>query len=339
MHEWLKIPELSKLNIIKEITENSKLKAAAVEKDWWVVQTLRLIFELDFADSLVFKGGTSLSKGWGIIQRLSEDIDLALDRKFLGFTGELGKNQVDKLRRASHQFIREQFFPSLLKKFHEEGLEGVVFYLPESKSSDKDPQTIEIRYPSLVSKPTDYIRPRILIEIGSRSLREPFTIRGIRSFLGDFFEGRPFADTPTPIPCVNVERTFLEKLFLLHEEFQKPHDTIRTHRLSRHLYDIGKIMDSNYLGKALESPSLYQEIVKHRSKLTRINGLDYRNHAPKFLNPIPPESILKSWEADYKIMQVQMIYGSSLPFVELIGKIIQLKNRMNTLDWEISLNH
>ena len=69
-----------------------------------------------------------MSKGWGIIERLSEDIDLALDRKFLEFTGELGKNQVDKLRRASHQFIREQFFPSLLKKFHGEGLEGVVFH-------------------------------------------------------------------------------------------------------------------------------------------------------------------------------------------------------------------
>ena len=126
---------------------------------------------------------------------------------------------------------------------------------------------------------------------------------------------------------------------MLHEEFQKPDSTIRTHRLSRHLYDIGKIMDSHYLEKALESPSLYQQIVKHRSKLTRINGLDYRSHAPKFLNPIPPESILKSWEADYKIMQVQMIYGNSLPFAELIEKLNQLKKRIDALDWEINLNH
>jgi predicted nucleotidyltransferase component of viral defense system len=110
--EFLSLAGENRLRVFNEIYLNTNINPIAVEKDWWVVQTLRLIFELDFADSLVFKGGTSLSKGWGIIERLSEDIDLALDRKFLGFTGEPGKNQVDKLRRVSHQFIREEFFPS-----------------------------------------------------------------------------------------------------------------------------------------------------------------------------------------------------------------------------------
>jgi hypothetical protein len=338
MQEWLKIPYQSKVNIFKQIQDQSKLKPAAVEKDWWVVLTLRLIFEMDMDSALVFKGGTSLSKGWGIIKRLSEDIDLALDRRFLGFTGEMGKNQVDKLRRVSHQYIREQFFPALKSKFEEVGLQDVIFHLPESASSDKDPQTVEISYPSLLSQASDYIRPRVLIEIGSRSLHEPFSVRPIRSFVGEYFEGRDFADSASSIPCVNVERTFLEKLFLLHEEFQKPHPSIRTHRLSRHLYDIEKIMESVYAEKALQSSGLYREIVKHRSKLTRINGLDYRLHAPRHLRIIPPSSILNAWGQDYKIMQEQMIYGASLSFEELIEKLTQLQYQINRLDWEIDLS-
>jgi predicted nucleotidyltransferase component of viral defense system len=81
---WATLPENSKRNILSAINKETKLPTDAIEKDWWVVQTLRLIFEMDCADSLVFKGGTSLSKAWGLIERFSEDIDLALDRKFLG---------------------------------------------------------------------------------------------------------------------------------------------------------------------------------------------------------------------------------------------------------------
>jgi len=64
--------------------------------------------------------------------------------------------------------------------------------------------------------------------------------------------------------------------------------------------------------------------------------LDYSKHAPKYLNPIPPDSILKSWEEDYKIMQEQMIYGDSLPFDKLLSKLKDLKEKINQLDWEIN---
>jgi predicted nucleotidyltransferase component of viral defense system len=337
INDFLKLNPEDRQEIFNEIFRQKNIIPIAIEKDWWVVQTLRLIFEMEMAESLVFKGGTSLSKGWGIIERFSEDIDLALDRRYLGFTGDLSKNQVDKLRKASHKFIKEQFFPALRGKFEEAGFVDISIDLPESIQSDKDPQTIEISYHSILPQVSEYIRPKVLIEIGSRSLHEPFSQRPINSFVGAYFEGRPFADRPTDIPCVNVERTFLEKLFLLHEEFQKPHPSIRTHRLSRHLYDLEKIMDSEYGKKALESPALYQEIVKHRSKLTRINGLDYSKHAPKYINPIPPDITLKSWEADYKTMQSQMIYGDSLPFDELLSKLKALKEKINQLNLEIKL--
>lgn len=335
MQEWLKIPDSSKVNIFKEIEVKSKLKPIAIEKDWWVTQILHQVFELDMADALVFKGGTSLSKGWGLIQRLSEDIDLALDRRYLGFEGRMGKNQVDKLRRVSHQFIREVFYPRLQQTLRESGLEMVTFNFPESSQSDKDPQVIELYYPSVIKQPVTYIQPRILIEIGSRSLFEPFTPMPIQSLVADYFPGKPFADSKKAIPCVNVEKTFLEKLFLLHEEFQKPKQKIRSDRLSRHLYDIERILETAYADKAILDQNLYVDIVQHRRVLTRINGLDYTKHAPKYLNPIPPDSILKSWEEDYKVMQEQMIYGDSLPFDQMLSKLKELKEKINQLDWEI----
>jgi hypothetical protein len=333
--EFLKLSKRDQQEVYNEIFRQKNLSPIAIEKDWWVVQALRLIFEMEMWDSLVFKGGTSLSKAWGIIERFSEDIDLALDRKYLGFEGDLGKHQVDKLRRASHKFIREIFFPQLKEKFEQAGLKDISFDLPESTQSDKDPQTIELIYPSVLPQVSAYLRPRVLIEIGSRSLYEPLTQRPIISFVGDYFEGRTFADLPTNIPCVNVERTFLEKIFLLHEEFQKPESNIRIQRLSRHLYDIERIMDSGYAEKALAGPNLYQEIVKHRSSLNRINGMDYTRHSPKYINPIPPDHILKYWEDDYKTMQEQMIYGDSLSFKELIEKLKTLRAQINKLDWKI----
>ena len=84
LQEWINLPKNSKRNTFSAINKKINLPSDAIEKDWWVVQTLRLVFELECADSLIFKGGTSLSKAWGLIERFSEDIDLALDRKFLG---------------------------------------------------------------------------------------------------------------------------------------------------------------------------------------------------------------------------------------------------------------
>lgn len=76
---------------------------------------------MECANALIFKGGTSLSKGWNVIHRFSEDIDLALDREFLGFTGELSKGDIRKLKRKSFKFISEVFTEELKNKFVELG--------------------------------------------------------------------------------------------------------------------------------------------------------------------------------------------------------------------------
>ena len=171
------------------------------------------------------------------------------------------------------------------------------------------------------------------IEIGSRALREPSTNKEFNSLVGEHFPDRPFADTQIIVPCVNPERTLLEKLFLLHEEFSKPEDKIKVDRLSRHLYDVEMLTRRGYLDIAIKEKELYNEIIDHRQIYTKISGIDYNFHQPKTLNPIPPKAIMNRWKNDYQKMQEEMINGESLSFDDLIERIAEIKNRINALKW------
>jgi hypothetical protein len=245
MSNFLKLEPKERLLIFEQIRSKTGLVEAAIEKDWWVTQTLSIIFSMDCAPHLVFKGGTLLSKAWGLIQRFSEDIELALNRQLLGFEVVSNKTQVNKLRKKSFEYISTVFYPELKQKFEVAGINGLNIILTEAKDPDQDPLIIEIYYPS-VTKTSNYLNPRIVVEIGSRSLIDPFTNKLITSLVGESYSASDFADKAISIQVVNPERTFLEKIFLLHEEFQKPHDKIRVDRLSRHLYDIEKMMDSEF---------------------------------------------------------------------------------------------
>lgn len=285
---------------------------------------------MDCANALIFKGGTSLSKGWNVIHRFSEDIDLALDREFLGFSGELTKGDIRKLRRKSFQFISEVFTEELKNKFVELGFKDLIVKLREVENHDQDPLIIEIYYNKL-TETDSYLKPGILVEIGSRSLKKPFTQRTFGTFVSKIYTDNPFTDKPITIPIVNPERTFLEKIFLLHEEFQKPFGKIRVERLSRHLYDIEKLCQTEYVEIALQDRELYNTIVRHRSKFTAISGIDYAKHNPENIKFIPPDSIIKMWKADYEEMKGSMIYGNSLDFDQLINRLTELQKRINAI--------
>ena len=334
MQKWLAVPKEDKIAIYNEIALKTGMTPYAVEKDWWVTQTIGLIFQTEIAPHLVFKGGTSLSKAWNLIERFSEDIDLALDRAFFDMSGELSGSQVKKLRKESYKYISGKFYPMLIEKFKQYGLE-LDIRLGEAKDSDQDPLVIEIYYPNVIEH-AGYIKPRVLVEIGCRSLIEPFTECPFSSLVGSHYPSQPFADAPITVPTVNPERTFLEKLFLLHEEFQKPEEAIKVDRLSRHLYDIDRLMHTNYKKEILSNKTLYQEIVHHRRTITPVRGIDYDRHKPEFIDPIPPAAVLDAWKNDYQIMQEEMIYGESPKFEELLDHVQELKKDINSLDWELN---
>jgi predicted nucleotidyltransferase component of viral defense system len=335
LQEWFLLPEETKTSVFAETGRQIGLpSSSAVEKDWWVVHTLAIIFSMDCAKALIFKGGTSLSKGWNVIHRFSEDIDLALDREFLGFSGELTKGDIRRLRRKSYQFITEVFTKELKNKFDELGFKDVTVEAREVENHDQDPLIIEIYYNKLTETDT-YLKPGVLVELGSRSLKEPFTQRTFGTFVSEIYKDNPFTDKPITIPVVNPERTFLEKIFLLHEEFQKSFNKIRVERLSRHLYDIEKLSQTEYAEIALQNTELYNTIVKHRRKFNAISGIDYTKHNPKNIIIIPPDAIIKKWKADYEEMKGSMIYNNPLAFEEVIQRLVELQKRIN----QMNLNH
>lgn len=332
MLNWLAIPDVTKKNAFEQIAEKTGMSAFAVEKDWWVVQTLSIVFEMAVASHLVFKGGTSLSKAWGLIKRFSEDIDLAIDRGYLGFEGELSKNQRDNLRKTTGRFVEEQFFGELRQRFEEKGFLGLTFELMEEIESDKD-RKININYPNLI-EPPGYLQPRVQIEISCRSLREPFTIQTFASLVDESYPEADFAMPPIHIPTVNPERTFLEKIFLLHEEFHRPQKKMRVDRLSRHLYDVVILARTEIADRALDDRKLYETIVEHRQKFTRVGGVDYNLHQPQTIDPIPISKMIDAWRTDYNRMIQQMIYETNPPsFDQMITELTELRSRINALPW------
>ncbi|MCA0427888.1 MAG: nucleotidyl transferase AbiEii/AbiGii toxin family protein [Bacteroidetes bacterium] len=331
---WKQLPETTRLNLFEETGMELGIPAMAVEKDWWVVRTLELVFSSSIAKATVFKGGTSLSKAWGLIDRFSEDIDLALDRRFLGVEkpdSEMGTAQVAKLRRRSVKFIKDFFVPELAGLFKEAGL-GVSLEVPELNPTD--PLVIEVIYPS-ITQTNAYLVPKVLIEIGSRSLIEPYVYKNFRSFLGEKYNNFSFTDELISIPCVDPQRTFLEKIFLLHEEFQFPEERIKIYRKSRHMYDLEKLMDSSFGKLALKNQFLYSTIVRHRARFTPWGGIDYSKHAPRFIKLIPPVGLISEWQKDYSAMQRNMFKSPSISFDDVMKRMAILNERLHAISWDL----
>ncbi len=160
---------------------------------------------------------------------------------------------------------------------------------------------------------------------------EPTEKREINSILSISFPELSFASGTFKISSVLPRRTFLEKIFLLHEEFSQEPERIRIDRLSRHLYDLVKMMDSEHGESALNDRELYENVVAHRQKFNPLRGLDYSNHSPDKIRIIPPDDVIKEYERDYSEMIKYMIYGEALNFEDLLSEITELQNRINRI--------
>jgi len=337
--DFYTIDNQEKAAIFNAIAEEWGMTPFAVEKDWWVSRTLNIIFQMDIAAHLVFKGGTSLSKAWKLINRFSEDIDLAIDKEFFeGYQGDISRTQIGKLRKEAGQYTTGTFFTELQRAFRARGFDALTCKVIDSGDSDQDPRVIEIHYPNIIPQPTEYMLPRVQIEISCRSLREPFTPRQFGALVDEFYAGREFADSLFTVPTVNPERTFLEKLFLLHEEFHRPAEKMRVDRLSRHLYDIYHLTKAGITERAIGDKKLYETIVAHRYKFSRVGDVDYNLHHPNTLNPIPIEDKMAEWKADYAKMMEEMIYEESKPsFDDLINNLIRLRTQLQSVTWPFEL--
>lgn len=338
--DFYTIANAEKVAIFSEVAVQKGMKPFAVEKDWWVSRTLEIIFQMPIARYLVFKGGTSLSKAWKLINRFSEDIDLAIDKDFFdGYKGEISKTQIGKLRKVAGVYTTGTFFEELKQAFEAKGFSGLNFVVIEAKDSDQDPRVLDMYYPNVIAPDSEYILPRVQLEVSCRSLKEPFTIQTFGSLVDEVYADKDFAEPLFEVPTVNVERTFLEKLFLLHEEFHRPTEKMRVDRLSRHIYDIYHLTKAGIAEKAIGDKELYETIVAHRYKFSRVGEVNYNLHNPKTLNPIPIAEKIEVWKADYAKMMEDMIYEENKPsFDDLINNLNELRNRLQAVDWLFELD-
>jgi len=320
---WLNLPKRKQQELFKQLSVKTGIQPQSIEKDAWVTLVLRVIFSSQISEYLIFKGGTSLSKAYKLIQRFSEDIDLAINREYLGFQGELTKGQIRKLRRKSHDFVSNEMINTLINEFEKQDVDKQLFKIKvkNTKISDQDPEIIEITYQSVFEE-LPYIKQKVLVEIGARSLLEPSENKEIKSIIDENYEDTKFSELPYTVRTIRPEKTFLEKLILLHEEFSKPIEKIRYHRMSRHLYDIGEIITTEFGIRAFNDKKLFEEIISHRKVFTPIKTIDYEKLEIHNLKFIPPKEFFNKYENDYIEMQENMIYGDSMTFKLLINKII-----------------
>lgn len=271
-----------------------------------------------------------------MVDRFSEDIDITIDREYPGFSGTLSKTQIsDKLRRATCSFVRETMQHDIAEQLHKNGIAKNKFQVNVDIThiTTTDPETININYDSVLTFSIDggnglYVLPKVKVEVSGRSMNEPVNEVPLESMIDQVYPKAPFAEPKFNVRAVLPERTFLEKLFLLHEEFAKPKDLIRVERMSRHIYDIGQMLKTPIVEKAIHNEQLYRQVVEHRRKFIGLRGFDYDTLYPDSLNIVPPETIIEQWKADYENMRLHMIYGESVSFEELINNLRDLNDRI-----------
>lgn len=331
MTNWLSLSKFEQVDLFNQISVQTGLPAYAIEKDAWVTLILRILFTSEISEHIIFKGGTSLSKAYGLIERFSEDIDLSIDRVYLGFKGDLSKGQIRKLRRKSHEFSLNQLPMILQSALSNYGISQTHYEIivPNIKISDKDPEIVHINYKS-VFETQSYLQSKVLLELGARSLIEPFENKTIQSIIDITYPDKFFSEEEFIAKTVVFNKTFLEKLILLHEEFQKPIERIRYNRMSRHLYDIVQIINNKDSNILLNNQELFNNICLHREKFTPIKNINYQTLSLSDLNFLPPTDFMDLYRKDYKEMQTNMIYGSSPKFSELIAQLNLFKNKLAT---------
>ena len=338
--KYIDLSKEDRIDVLDRVSTELNIKQREViEKDWWVTAVLRALFNLPYAQHLSFKGGTSLSKCWHLVNRFSEDIDIAIDREYLGFGGILSKTQIsDKLRRATCSFVREAMQYDLAEQLCKNGIAKDKYQVNVdiTSISTTDPETININYDSALTFSVEsenglYILPKVKVEVSGRSMSEPVSEVPIESMIDYIYPKAPFAEPKFNVRTVLPERTFLEKIFLLHEEFAKDNALIKIERMSRHMYDIGQMLKTPIAESAIRNKQLYRQVVEHRRTFIGLRGFDYDSLYPNTLNFIPPTSIIEQWKADYENMLIHMIYGETVSFEELVNNLYELNKCINNI--------
>ena len=167
------------------------------------------------------------------------------------------------------------------------------------------------------------------MEIGARALTEPFTEKDVFSIIDEYYPDKDFTEGKFKVSVIIPEKTLLEKMILLHEEFNKEPGKIRHYRMSRHLYDIYQILKSDFGERALKDKELFKHICQHRERYTPIKNINYQELSIDNINFLPPDKLIDLYRKDYDEMISTMIYGDRVDFDTMIDELKKFYRTIN----------
>ena len=296
---------------------------AIAEKDFWVCWVLRRLFaDAELRDRMVFKGGTTLSKVYGLIDRFSEDIDLVLDWRLLGYGEWLPEEAGSATRRdrfAKEMNVRaaEYIRGPLLGRLGEV-LPGV-----EVEADAEDAHVLNVRYPAAFRE--EYLRPEVRLEIGPLASWVPSSRREIRPYAAEEFPG-VFADPLCGVVAIDAGRTFWEKATILHAEAHRERESPA--RYSRHYYDLYRMAGSEVGRAAARDVEMLARVVEFKRRFYPARWASYETAAAGTLRLAPRAEQVAALERDYRRMGV-MIFGEPVAFGEILRGMRELEAAVN----------
>jgi hypothetical protein len=323
------LPEHERGELFRETAARSAMNPAVVEKDFWVCWVLKHLFaDPIFGDRIIFKGGTALSKVFGLIDRFSEDVDLILDWRLLGY----GPGQQDPFRHFDSATQRDRFN----KQFNEKAaayiagtfvpdLTRVFAACPRTHGvvDAQDPQAVNVAYPAAFSE--DYLRPEVRLEIGPLASWVPSNPHVIQSYSARAFP-EVFEDPECGVIAITAERTFWEKATILHQQAHRK--SAMPQRYSRHYYDMYKLAGSAIKHAALADLQLLQDVVTFKQRFYPSRWARYEDARPGTFRLIPAAERMAELRQDYRDMEV-MIFGDLPAFDDLIDTLRRLEDEIN----------
>ena len=274
MDTVLQLSQRQRVELFEQTAQQTGIEAVIVEKDFWVCWTLKELFRLpEMGEHLIFKGGTSLSKVFKLIERFSEDIDVSIVRGFLGFGGanepEAGgsnkekQRRIDALRAACQQKIANDLQPALEIVIKSKVRSDETWSL-RTDTTDPDGQTLLFDYPSAWPVAgAAYVRQTVKIEMGARADHWPCEAKPITPYVAEEFP-QTFRETTCTVKVLSVERTFWEKATILHAEVHRPAEKAMPGKYSRHYADLAALADHPAAAHAITRDDLRARVVEHK---------------------------------------------------------------------------
>ena len=329
---FLELPPEERRLYIEQAALRRNVSPVILEKDFWVCWLLGILFESEFAGSLVFKGGTSLSKVFGVIERFSEDIDLSLSPEFLQLP-EAGtsRNQANKwmtrAEAACGLAVRDQIGPAMEAAMVEvlENNERAWFEFLTDPNTNSP--VLLFHYSSSQPVGFDYLKRSVKLEFGSLTDQQPVGRHAIRPWVAEVLPDA-FPDWHCEVVALEVERSFWEKATILHTEYHRPAEKPTPDRFSRHYADTAALAKHPAAKTALEQHDLRNRVVEWKSQFFGSSWANYGQAKPGTFRLVPPAERQPALRRDYQAMR-DMYLSEPATFDDILATLTDLENRIN----------